>query len=129
MIMNRKLFLLVPLVILIAPAFCFAHAFLDHSDPRVGSHVQQQPAQVRIWFTMGVEPDFSTIEVFDGNGHAVDKSDTHADPSDDKMLSVSLDHLPPGEYRVQWKVVAEDTHKTQGGFKFIVDPPGASGGK
>ena len=120
---------LIAALLFVSPAVCFAHAFLDHSEPRVGSHVDQSPAQVRIWFTMGVEPDFSTISVFDSSGHAIDKNDTHGDPSDSELLSVSVPKLPPGEYRVQWKVVAEDTHKTQGGFKFIVDPPGAPSGK
>jgi copper resistance protein C len=109
-------------------AFCFlvqgkvfAHAFPDHAEPRVGSHISKPPADVRIWFTMGVEPDFSVIQVFDSNDKEVDQQDTHIDPKDDKLLIVSVPPLAAGTYKVSWHVVAEDTHKTHGDFKFTID--------
>jgi methionine-rich copper-binding protein CopC len=36
--------------LLLPPGAVWAHAFPDHSDPRVGSTVPAPPAQVRIWF-------------------------------------------------------------------------------
>ncbi len=41
-----------------------AHAFLDHTDPVVGSGVKQSPAEVRLWYTQGLEPAFSRVQVF-----------------------------------------------------------------
>jgi methionine-rich copper-binding protein CopC len=33
------------------PVSGWAHAFLDHAEPSVGSQVKSSPAQVKIWFT------------------------------------------------------------------------------
>ena len=53
----------------------WAHAFLDHADPKVGSTITTSPTQVKIWFTQNVEPVFSSIEVQDAQGQEVDKKD------------------------------------------------------
>jgi len=102
------------------PRAALAHAFLDHSEPKVGSEVAKAPTEVRIRFTQAVEPAFSKIEVKDKDGKAVDKKDTHLDPQDKQTLIVSLEALPPGVYQVSWHVVSVDTHPTRGDFKFTV---------
>jgi methionine-rich copper-binding protein CopC len=99
-----------------------AHAFLDHAEPRVGSKISAAPAVVKIWFTQELEPAFSSIKVFDASGSEVDKKDTHQDDADKKLLIVSLNSLPAGEYKVVWQVVSVDTHRTNGDFKFHVTP-------
>lgn len=121
-----KNFVLVVAVLSALPAVAWAHAFLDHAEPRVGSHVAQPPTQVKIWFTQELEPDFSTIQVWDASGKEVDKQDTHADTADKTLLIVSLNAVPVGTYRVSWRVVASDTHTTQGEFKFTVRPAASS---
>jgi methionine-rich copper-binding protein CopC len=98
----------------------WAHAFPDHSDPRVGSEVKPSPAQVKIWFDGGIEPLFSSLEVFDANHKKVDKGDSRVDPKDNTVLEVSLPSLPPGTYTVSWSVIALDTHHTEGTFKFSI---------
>lgn len=112
------LLLIVPLVL---PASAWGHAFPDHSDPRVGSEVKSSPTQVKIWFDGGIEPLFSALEVFDSNHHKVDKGDGQVDPNDNTVLEVSLPTLPPGTYHVFWSVVALDTHRTEGDFKFTIE--------
>jgi methionine-rich copper-binding protein CopC len=99
-----------------------AHAFLDHAEPAVGAQISQSPAQVKIWFTEDVEPAFSVIQVADASGKPIDKKDTHLDPQNKAILLVSLPTLTPGTYKVSWKVVAEDTHHTQGNFSFVLKP-------
>jgi methionine-rich copper-binding protein CopC len=99
-----------------------AHAFLDHADPGVGSQVSKSPAQVKIWFTQQPEHAFSTIKVLNSDGKQVDKNDTRTDPDDTKALIVSLPALPPGTYKVVWKVLTSDTHRTEGSFKFSIKP-------
>jgi copper resistance protein C len=106
------------LLTLQSPAW--AHAFLDHAEPKVGSTVTSPPTETKIWFTQELEPAFSSIEVSDVQGKEVDKKDTHLDSKDKSLLIVSLPHLPPGTYTVAWHVVSVDTHKTQGHFQFIV---------
>lgn len=107
-------------LLLIIPVSVWGHAFPDHADPRVGSEVKTPPAQVKIWFDGGLEPVFSSLEVFDGNQKKVDKGDGRVDPNDHTLLEVSLPPLPPGKYEVSWSVVAIDGHRTEGRFKFTI---------
>ncbi len=102
------------------PATPWAHAFPDHSDPRVGSTVSGPPSQVRIWFDSDLEPAFSSLMVHNMDGKMVDKRDVRVDPSDSKLLVVSVPPLPPGAYLVIWNVVARDGHRTQGQFTFTI---------
>jgi methionine-rich copper-binding protein CopC len=97
-----------------------AHAFLDYGEPRVGSTLEAPPERVELWFTMELEPAFSTLAVVDKEGKRVDKGDVAVDADDPVRLRVSLPPLPPATYRVVWRVVAIDTHATEGDFKFQV---------
>ena len=106
--------------LLLAPGLAAAHAFPDHSDPRVGHTVDAPPPAVRIWFDGQLEPVFSTIRVENADRQRVDKSDARVNPTDETLLEVSLPPLPPGRYRVFWSVVARDGHRTEGDFAFRV---------
>ena len=105
---------------LVGQSSAWAHAFLDHAEPKVGSTVTNSPAQLKVWFTQKLEPAFSTLEVRDAQGKQVDKKDAHLDEKDKTLFVVSLTSLPPGKYTVVWHVVSEDTHKTQGHFEFTL---------
>ena len=105
--------------LLLAPVAASAHAFPDHSDPRVG-HAVDAPRAVRIWFDGEIEPVFSTIRVEDGNKRRVDRGDARVDPKDNTVLEVTVPALPPGPYKVFWSVVARDGHRTEGSFPFQV---------
>ena len=98
----------------------WAHAFLNHADPKVGSSVTDPPKQVRIWFTQALEPAFSSIEVKDAAGKQVDAKDCRVDAKDKSLLEVSLPQLLAGTYTVTWHVVSTDTHRTQGHFEFTI---------
>ena len=100
-----------------------AHAFIDHTNPVVGSTVKQAPAEVRLLYTQGLEPAFSRVQVFDASGKEVDKKDVHLDPKNNHLLIVSLPPgLGAGKYKVVWRVVSVDTHPTEGSFTFVVAP-------
>jgi copper resistance protein C len=98
----------------------WAHAFLDHAEPKVGGTVASSPPEIKIWFTQELEPAFSTIEVQDAQGNEVDKKDVHLDDKDKTLLIVSVPPLPDGTYSVTWHVTSVDTHRTQGHFEFTV---------
>jgi len=102
-----------------------AHAFPDHSEPRVG-HAVAAPRIVRVWFDGEIEPVFSTIRVENGSGSRVDSGDSRVNPGDNRLLEVSVPALPPGRYEVFWSVVARDGHRTQGRFPFEIKPPAPS---
>jgi copper resistance protein C len=106
--------------LLATQSLAWAHAFLDHADPKVGSTVTNSPPEVKIWYTQELEPAFSSIEVKNAEGKEVDKKDVHVDAKDKSLLEVSLPKLPPGTYTVTWHVVSVDTHRTQGHFEFTI---------
>jgi methionine-rich copper-binding protein CopC len=110
--------LLVITPLLASPAF--AHAFLDRSDPPVGSEVTSAPHQISLHFTEGVEPLFSSVEIHDAQGAAVAVGKPHTAPGDDRRLLVDVPDLHAGHYKVTWHVTSVDTHKTEGSFEFSV---------
>lgn len=94
-----------------------AHAFLDHASPLVGSAVRTAPREVVLWFTESLEPAFSRVTVQNASGARVDRGNSRASGN---QLRVSLGALPPGTYRVVWRVVSVDTHASEGDFTFRV---------
>ncbi|HEY5297892.1 MAG TPA: copper resistance CopC family protein [Verrucomicrobiae bacterium] len=98
----------------------WAHAFLDHAEPKVGGTVTNSPTEIKIWFTQNLEPAFSTLEVQDAQGKEVDKKDARLDLKNKSLFAVSLPQLPAGTYTVVWHAVSVDTHKTQGRFEFTI---------
>ena len=108
-------------VFLMVPAPAGAHAFLDHSDPKVGSTVSASPPALTLVFTEGVEPAFSRIEVTDEAGAALEAKQAEHPQTD--TLRVALPSLKPGTYKVHWSVVSVDTHATEGTFRFSVKAP------
>jgi copper resistance protein C len=98
----------------------WAHAFLDHADPKVGSTVTNSPPVIKIWFTQQLEPVFSSIMVQDEQGKQLDKKDMHLDDKDKSLMIISVPGLPAGTYTVIWHAVSVDTHRTQGSFKFTI---------
>jgi methionine-rich copper-binding protein CopC len=111
--------LIVALAALPAPAR--AHAFPVRSEPRVGWTVTVAPSKVTIWFDGELEPAFSTIAVYDSAKRQVDKHNSHVRSGDTTVLEVDLPPLGPGSYRVYWKVLAKDTHVTEGDFPFVIE--------
>jgi copper resistance protein C len=106
-------------VTLAAPTV-WAHAFLDHASPAVGSTVPTAPAAVTMWFTQQLEPAFTTATVTDASGNTVDASPAQVDPTDPTVLRVALKRLSPGTYTVSWHALSVDTHTTTGHFSFTV---------
>jgi methionine-rich copper-binding protein CopC len=99
----------------------WAHAFLDKASPAVGSEVAGSPPTLTLSYTEPVEPLFSTVQVTDAKGDAVNEG--KPTPQDDgRILVVKLRPLQPGVYSVAWHVTSVDTHKTEGHFSFTVKP-------
>jgi len=98
-----------------------AHAFPLRSDPRVGWTVAISPPKVTIWFDGELEPAFSTITVYNSAKQQVDKGNSRVNGSDASVLEVDLPPLASGTYHVYWKVLAKDTHVTEGDFTFAIN--------
>jgi len=99
-----------------------AHAHLDHASPTVGSTVAQPPKEVSLWFTEALEAKFSTVEVRDAQGRLVQAGPATLASDNTAQLRVPLKALSPGTYKVIWRVLSVDTHRTQGDFTFRVGP-------
>jgi len=97
----------------------FAHALLDRANPPVGSTVAQAPRELVLTFTGQLEPAFSNAEVRDEKGVIVSGK---ASVDGGSRLRVPLTALAPGAYKVKWRVLSVDTHRTEGNFTFRVGP-------
>ena len=103
----------------LSPRWAYAHAFPAAEQPMVGATVDATPANVEIRFDNPIEAMFGHLQVFNGTGADV----TSGPPTvskDGLTLSVQLKPLAPGDYKVKWSVVAEDSHRTEGSYTFTV---------
>jgi copper resistance protein C len=115
--MQRTAIIVVLLSLLLRAEAAHAHAFLDRAEPRVGSTVSSAPRELSLSFTQNLEPAFSAVEVRDAKGARVDQGKAQISGS---SMHVGLKPLPPGTYRVRWRVLSVDTHTTEGAFSFRV---------
>jgi copper resistance protein C len=100
----------------------WAHAFLDHASPAVGSSVPAAPPVVTLWFTQDLEPAFSDVTVTNEAGQQVDLGKAQIPQGSPDELQIGLKPLTPGTYLVSWHVVSVDTHPTEGTFTFEIKP-------
>ena len=97
-----------------------AHPQLETSDPAAGA-TTSSPKQIRITINEVVIPKFSGIEIKDKVGRAVAIGKSSVDPADKKRLVVPVkEELSPGEYKVDWHAVSDDTHRVKGSYSFSV---------
>lgn len=120
--MKRILLALLAAWLIAGPQAAFAHAFLAHASPAVGSTVKAAPTKLELWYTEGVEPAFSKVTVADADGQPVATGPLAADAGDKTHLVIPLPPLASGTYRVSWQAVSVDTHRTTGSFTFTVAP-------
>ena len=106
----------------LAPLPALAHAHLDRAMPAPASVQATAPKEVVIWFTEALEAKFSTIEVRDGKGAAMQAGAASLVPGNTAQLRVPLKTLGPGTYKVIWRVLSVDTHRSKGEFSFKVAP-------
>jgi methionine-rich copper-binding protein CopC len=106
-----------------------AHARLKRAVPPIGGVVSANsvPAEIRVWFSERVEVSLSEIQVVNAAGLRFDNGELRLDEADPTELHLALKPLPPGRYRVVWRVISMDTHKTNGTFPFRVRSKGRPG--
>ena len=122
--MTRYRFLVPPLLAglgLSSPAW--AHAHLEGAEPAAKATVTTAPKELRLTFSEGIEPRFSVVKLTGPDGKVVPVASLGTAPGDTKIAVVALKTpLRPGAYKVEWRVVAEDSHKTHGAYGFTVKP-------
>jgi len=100
-----------------------AHPELQSAQPAVGAAITTSPMQIRITFNENVIPKFSGVEVKDQTGKVISTGNAATDAANKKLLIVPLkEQLPPGDYKVEWHAVSDDTHRVKGSYPFSVAP-------
>ena len=134
-VMRRRLSLsvLLALVVLVSPValgVASAHDQLVSSDPAAGSTVAALPEDVSLTFSE------APVEMAGAAGNAI----TVTDPMGEVISAAGVDlegttmstvlhpsMVMDGEYQVAFRVVSEDGHAVEGGFRFTVSRTAASG--
>jgi methionine-rich copper-binding protein CopC len=105
---------------LLAAGPAWAHAHLQAATPPDGGVVTATPAAVELSFTEPLEARFSELRVSNAVGAVVASG---ARLVESKRLVLELPSLPEGEYLVTWRVLAVDTHRTEGQLRFTIRKP------
>jgi copper resistance protein C len=97
------------------------HAVLQRAEPRVESKLKRAPDDVKLYFTERLEPAYSAFRVLNDQGVQVDRQDSRVDRTNPALLRATLPPLPPGTYKVQWRVLSIDGDVTEGAFTFRIE--------
>ncbi len=119
MVRFSRAFAVVVTMLSLAPGLGWAHAYLVKSSPARRAVLVRAPTEVQLWFNERLEPRFSRLSVWDGEGQQVDEGDAQVGPEPTR-LSVRLRPLPPGTYTVKFRVLSVDGHIVEGAFPFTV---------
>ncbi len=118
-----KFFALASALLLVVGAVpAFAHAFLTHASPPVGSTVATPPVALVLSYTEDLEVPFCTVTVTNAAGLQVQTAKPLPVPGHPDEITVPLHITTPGKFFVTWHALSVDTHKTQGNFSFTVGP-------
>jgi hypothetical protein len=101
---------------------CEAHAALVGSVPAQRATVTSPPPRVVLTFNERLEPAYTRLTVWDASGQQIDLRDGAVDPSNPKIVTVSLPRLGPGRYTVRYRVLSVDGHIVEASFHFSIAP-------
>ncbi len=119
--MWKRALLAALLICLLGWQVACAHAVLDHSQPEANAVLDASPAEIRLWMTEPVEPQYSTLQLRNSAGATVAVPPAAFDAADPNQMYVAPVQLAPGLYTVVWTTVsAADGHRSQGSFPFMV---------
>ena len=100
----------------------YAHPKLQSAEPAAGA-ATASPKQIRITFNENVMPQFSGVELKEQSGKIITTGKATVDPANKKQLVVPVtEPLSPGDYKVEWHAVSDDTHRVKGSYSFSVAP-------
>jgi methionine-rich copper-binding protein CopC len=118
--LRRPARALVAGVLLALPVPAAAHSLLIEATPAARSVLTTAPERVDLRFNNRIEKRLSGIAIVGPRGErypavAVD------DPAPDR-LRASVPPLPPGDYRLEWRVLSTDGHIVTGTYTFRIAP-------
>lgn len=117
---KTKLGALLGVAVSLAAPLAHAHPQMQSAEPAAGT-TAASPKQIRILFNEAVIPQFSGVEVRDTAGKLIATGKSETDPANKKILVVPVkQELAPGEYKIDWHAVSDDTHRVKGSYSFSV---------
>jgi copper transport protein len=106
-------------MLLAASSIAQAHAALVSTEPAASSRLAASPDHVRLVFSEELEPTLAQLSLVSGDG-TVTPLVVSGDPHDVYAIIAPIATLPPGAYRIMWRVVSADGHPVEGSFVFWV---------
>lgn len=103
--------------------FCFptlvdAHAYPVQMTPSQDERFESPPEQIKMTFSEPINLNFSEILVETKAGVVIEAEQTI---ENNETLILTVPKLDAGTYLVHWKVLALDSHITEGSYTFIVE--------
>jgi copper resistance protein C len=108
------------LLLITWPVISAAHAHMEKSIPDTNSELTTPPQKVELWFSEGVQAEWSKIEVTDSSGNRVDKDAVDGTKDEPNYLHVKLNGVHSGSYNVKWSTLSHDGHRVKGEYSFTV---------
>jgi methionine-rich copper-binding protein CopC len=105
----------------LAPGVAGGHAVLQRAEPPVESKLKRPPEEVKLWFSERLEPAYSSVRVLNDRDAQVDRRDSRIDRANPTVLRVTLPPLPPGVYKIVWRVLSIDGDVTEGTFTLRIE--------
>ncbi len=118
----RVPFFSIALILLLLAAIAqpvWAHAVLMQSTPKLNSTVKGPDVPIWLRFNVRVDGSRSRLHLLGPDG-TQQKLETTKQPTPD-ILTVQATGLKPGNYKLQWQVLASDGHISQGEVAFTVN--------
>jgi methionine-rich copper-binding protein CopC len=102
------------------PSIVLPHAALVKSIPARRAQIFKAPTQIQLWFNESLEARFSSLWVIDSSGKRVDLGNVEVSTDDRKRISVGVNPLAPGQYRIRFRVLSVDGHIVEDEFPFTI---------
>lgn len=115
-----RLWVLVFCLLLIFPSIVSSHASLVKSVPARRAQIFKSPAQIQLWFNERLEASFSSLRVIDSSGKRVDLGNVEVSTDDPKRISVGVNLLAPGQYKIRFRVLSVDGHVVEDEVPFTI---------
>lgn len=113
--------LCVVLLIFLMPSRAEAHAGLVRSVPAIGETLDAAPGEVLLEFNEDLDPNFSSVRLLDASNREVAPGPGAIDPTNARILRLSLPTLEKGSYTAMFKLRSSvDGHTTEGAIPFGV---------
>ena len=116
---SRISVILVVLVVAGVPEFCWAHAILMESTPKINSTVKGPDLDIALRYNVRIDAGRSALHMVSPNGTVSSLAIGKQNSPD--LVQSHATGLTPGAYKLRWQVLASDGHISRGEIPFTVN--------